>query len=189
MLVKILLFLLATSLGQEIKGNNPFNKEYPDYAECLITWNIPLTCAAVRDKIRYQMVAWEENEHGKEECPGTSPKCRRLPCGQKCRYQFEGIKKDGTLFGHHLTPKLGYRDNITFKFTDERNNKCKVVGFSKSTSQYAYIDYGTNYCNLRNLMDGDGQEGDGHLSERNGFTESTSISICTYYDDINCDRF
>ena len=176
MLVKILLFLFATSLAKEIK------RKYPD-AQCRITWNIPLTCSKSRDIIRNQMVAWAENEHKANACPKPSSKCPKLPCGQRCRYKFEKIDNEGTIFGYHLTPKYAYRDNITFKSTDIGNNTCKMVGFSKSTISYAYFDFGTNYCNLRNLMDGAG------LSEINGFTESTSTTICTQYDKINCDRF
>ena len=176
MLVKILLFFFATSLAKDIK------RKYPD-AQCRITWNIPQTCATTRENIIHQMTAWRENVQKADACPGTSPKCPKLPCGQRCRYVFEGIDNDGNIYGHHLTPKYAYKDKITFAFTDETNHNCKVVGFSKSTISYAYFDFGTNYCNLRNLMDGVG------LSEMDGFKESTSTSICTQYDRINCDRF
>ena len=44
-------------------------------------------------------------------------------------------------------------------------------------------DYGTNYCNLRNLLDGTG------ISSTNGFLEKTSTDVCTQYDQLNCARF
>ena len=178
MLVKILVFVLTLSTAQEIK------RKYPD-AQCRITWSIPgRTCAFIREQIRHQMDAWRETNLKAKDCPGTnSTWCPKLPCGQKCRYVFEGIKEDGTLFGYHLTPKYAYRDNINFKFQDMSDKSCRIVGFSKSTISYAYFDFGTNYCNLRNLMDG------ADLSEVEGFKETTSTSICTQYDQINCDRF
>ena len=179
MLVIILLVLSTTTTAfaqKEIK------RKYPD-AQCRITWEIPMTCAATRDNIRNQMIAWRENEHRAKACPGRSPSCPKLPCGQRCRYVFERIDKDGKIFGYHLTPKYAYRDNINFAFKDVAPNKCVAVGFSKSTISYAYFDFGTNYCNLRNLMDG------ARLSTLDGFTETTSTSICTQYDQINCDRF
>ena len=176
MLVKIILLLFATTLAKDIK------RQYPD-AQCRITWKIPLKCFAVRDMIRHQMIAWRENDLKSKACPGTSSKCPKLPCGQRCRYVFERIDKDGKIFGYHLTPKYAYKDNITFDFKDKPNDMCEVVGFSKSTISYAYFDFGTNYCNLRNLIDG------AELSEMERFDESTSTTICTQYDQINCDRF
>ena len=175
MLVKILFIIFAASLAKEIK------RKYPD-AQCRITWNIPKSCAQSLDDIRNQMIAWQENDSKAKACPGTSSKCPKLPCGQRCRYVFQKVEDD-KIFGYHLTPKYAYRDNITFKFKDTGNYKCEVEGFSKSTISYAYLDFGTNYCNLRNLMDGAG------LSEMEGFDESTSTTICTQYDKLNCDRF
>ena len=177
MLLKVLLFFVTISIATEIK------RKYPD-AQCRITWSVPGACSGIRDNIRNQMIAWQENDLKAKACPGTnSTWCPKLPCGQKCRYVFEKIDKDGTIFGYHLTPKYAYRDNINFKFQDMSDKSCRIVGFSKSTISYAYFDFGTNYCNLRNLMDG------ASLSEKKGFKETTSTSICTQYDQINCDRF
>ena len=58
-----------------------------------------------------------------------------------------------------------------------------LQAYSTSSLWYAILDYGTNYCNLRNIVDGAG------LSSENGFNEVTSTSICTQYDSINCERF
>ena len=54
---------------------------------------------------------------------------------------------------------------------------------SSSDLWYAILDYGTNYCNLRNLIDGAG------LSSGGSFQEVTSTSVCTQYDAIDCSRF
>ena len=151
-------------------------------AQCRITWNIPTDCNAVQTKIQNQMDLWKETPAGKEACPGTSKQCPKLPCGQKCRYVFEGIDQVGRVTGYHLTPAKSYKDRVSFEFT-ENGSSCKVVGFSKSTVSYAFLDFGTNYCNLRNLLDG------ANLSRGNGFTEETSTRICTQYDQINCERF
>ena len=105
-----------------------------------------------------------------------------MPCGQRCRYVFEEIDENGSITGYHLTPAKSYRDNVSFEFSDD-GNSCNIVGFSKSTVSYAFLDFGTNYCNLRNLLDGAG------LAVGNGFQESTSTQICTQYDQLNCDRY
>merc|ERR1711997_46451 len=60
---------------------------------------------------------------------------------------------------------------------------CLYTAFSSSDVSYAYLDYGTNYCNLRNLLDGAG------ISSTNGFLEKTSTDVCTQYDQLNCARF
>ncbi len=45
------------------------------------------------------------------------------------------------------------------------------------------LDYGTNYCNLRNLVDGSG------LSQSAWFKEDTSDSVCTQYSSHDCDKY
>lgn len=56
-----------------------------------------------------------------------------------------------------------------------------LQGSSRSRLWYAVLDYGTNYCNLRNLMDGAFPEQD--------LADQTSVSQCTQYDERNCARF
>ena len=156
-------------------------KGYPR-AECRITWTLPTNCNTARQNIQNQMIDWAETEAKERACPGTSQSCPKLPCGQRCRYVFERVDQNGKLTGYHLTPAKSYRDNVSFEFSDN-GSSCNVVGFSKSTVSYAVLDFGTNYCNLRNLIDGSG------LSTGNGFQESTSTKLCTQYDQINCDRY
>lgn len=59
-----------------------------------------------------------------------------------------------------------------------------VQGFSTSETWYAYLDYGTNYCNLRNLADGAGL-----TVSKYGFKEETSDSVCTQYSSHNCAKY
>ena len=155
--------------------------QYPR-AQCKITWKIPTDCNTARTKIQTQMNAWKETDEKADACPGTSESCPKLPCGQRCRYVFEEIDENGSITGYHLTPAKSYRDNVSFEFSDN-GSSCNVVGFSKSTVSYAFLDFGTNYCNLRNLLDGAG------LAVGNGFQESTSTQICTQYDQLNCNRY
>ena len=58
-----------------------------------------------------------------------------------------------------------------------------LQAYSTSDLWYAVLDFGTNYCNLRNLLDGTG------LSDSNGFVEKTSNSDCTQYEDRDCTRY
>ena len=84
----------------------------------------------------------------------------------------------------HRTPVKNYVDNLTFDFSPSGDGaSCTIEAFSTSSVWYAILDWGTNYCNLRNLVDGAG------LSNGNGFSEETSTSVCTQYDAINCERY
>ena len=76
-----------------------------------------------------------------------------------------------------------YVDSLTFEFEEQSTTSCKIGGFSRSDLWYAYLDFGTNYCNLRNLLDGI------ELSSTNGFQEVTNDSICTQYTSRDCSRF
>jgi hypothetical protein len=58
-----------------------------------------------------------------------------------------------------------------------------VQGYSKSDLWYAILDYGTNYCNLDNLITG------AALDKSNGYVETTSDSVCTQYTSRNCDIY
>ena len=57
-------------------------------------------------------------------------------------------------------------------------------GFSTSETWYAVLDYGTNYCNLHNLVDGAKID-----TSTYGFKEQTSDSQCTQYTSHNCDKY
>merc|ERR1719325_592924 len=99
---------------------------------------------------------------------------------QNCLYEYLETEEDGTIKAKHLTPVKRYVDSVNFKFEDQGENSCKIAGFSSSDLWYAYLDKGTNYCNLRNLIDGS------ELSRTNGFQEDTNVEVCTQYDRRNC---
>ena len=75
-----------------------------------------------------------------------------------------------------MTPVKRYVDSLSFKFIGESDGNCKIEAYSRSDLWYAVLDYGTNYCNLRNLLDGTG------LSGSDGFQESTRNKIYSIYE-------
>jgi hypothetical protein len=165
-----------------------FTFAYPWHASCRIEWNLGESCDSVHQKLHDQMTAWNMDS----PCPGISDTCPQMPCGQKCLYQFQSLNgnalkgtpsRNNTLKGTHTTPVARYIDDLTFTTEQTGENTCKVTGFSTSQTWYAVLDWGTNYCNLRNLLDGS------ELSNSNGFTEETSNSVCTQYTSRNCDRY
>ena len=76
---------------------------------------------------------------------------------------------------------------MTFELTPGGAGQCGVVGRSRSRLWYAVLDYGTNYCNLRNLMVGAG------LAGRPGYSEQSSTDLCMQHDRIeefgNCNKY
>ena len=97
-----------------------------------------------------------------------------------------GPDEDGILRAMHQTPVHRYNDSLAFEFLGPQNgNDCVVQAFSSSDLWYAYLDFGTNYCNLNNLINVEGLG----LTALNGFTEETSTEFCTQYDQINCDKY
>jgi len=151
---------------------------YPWHASCVVTWTIPTSCSQFKTRVINQMNAWK----GEELCPGTSEDCPSLPCGQKCLYNFTSYA-DQTISGTHQTPKHRFTDDLTFLLSDIDSSGCSVEATSNSRTWYAVLDFGTNYCNLRNLVDGAG------ISSLASFTEETDDSVCTQYSSRNCERF
>ena len=90
---------------------------YPWHASCKIDWQFPGSCSAVRAQIVGQMNAWQVSEvslrpllcqshhpgQGDALCPGTSPSCPELPCGQNCLYDLV-TSSDTRITGTHTTP-------------------------------------------------------------------------------------
>merc|ERR1712061_68130 len=167
----LLVAILITLLGK----NHAFFK-YPWHASCKIDWQFPGSCSAVRAQIVGQMNAWQ----GDALCPGTSPSCPELPCGQNCLYDLV-TSSDTRVTGTHTTPVARYVDDISFQLR-ENSQGCAVSAKSSSQTWYAVLDKGTNYCNLRNLIDGTG------LSSGSGFTETTRDGVCTQYSSRDCSR-
>ena len=170
MLCKITLVLS----GLWLVLNSVLAQNYPK-AQCLVTWNIRSGCTRAKTAIKNQMNIWKETDFGASNCPDRS---------RKCRYVFEKFDKDDRITGHHLTSisigQHSYKNQISFEFLDDDNN-CEVIGFSKSTGDDIYFDFGANYCSLKNLLDG------ANLLLQNEFSENTSNNICTQYDKANCE--
>ncbi|TRY80531.1 hypothetical protein TCAL_08863 [Tigriopus californicus] len=144
------------------------------HAECQVYWEVNEACDSVQSKIIDQMNAWDNDDCGTQ--PGDSE-----PNGQKCKYKFTG--SDGNVVtGTHTTPIKLYVDELTFTFYPRDVGGCAIDGYSLSTPE-SILDYGTNFCNLYNLMDGSGVTADP------GFTETTNDYICTQYSERNCDIY
>merc|ERR1711936_1180866 len=137
------------------------------HAECKVKWTLSIPCNEAQIKIVDQMNAWDN-----EDC-GTRPGDTE-PNGQKCLYHWTGssgfvpAKTNGT----HTTPIHRYVDNLEFSFVPIGCFGCRIDAYSQSTPE-SILDYGTNYCNLFNLMDGSG------LTQDSEFTEETNDAICT----------
>lgn len=100
--------------------------------------------------------------------------------GEKCRY---AIRSDSgsVLEGTHTTPVKHYVDDLKFSFS---GSMCIVDAQSSSETWYAVLDYGTNYCNLHNLVVG------AQINvPKYGFKETTSNSVCTQYTSANCAKY
>merc|ERR1719318_920700 len=123
------------------------------------------------------MSAWE----GDSLCPATSNSCPSLPCGQNCLYKFIS-STPSTVLGTHTTPVARYVDDLTFTMASNGSG-CSIDANSSSQAWFAVLDYGTNYCNLRNILDGAG------ISGSDGFSEVTGDSVCTQYSDRDCNRY
>ena len=84
----------------------------------------------------------------------TSEGCKNLPCGQQCLYKLIN-SDDMSIEATHTTPVSRYVDDLTFEMTPSGTG-CSVHAESVSETFFAFLDFGTNYCNLRNLIDGQG---------------------------------
>jgi len=163
--------------------------DYPYHASCKIEWTFDKPCEDVQSAIVSQLRAWQgdncpnqQSSCAERGLPTNCIECSGMPCGQRCLYNYTGTN-DNTINAFHLTPVQRYKDDLTFTSTPKPGNQCHVEAFSTSSTWYAILDFGTNYCNLRNIVDGAG------LSNEEGFNEQTSTSVCTQYDSKDCTRF
>merc|ERR1712079_901074 len=141
------------------------------HAECSVKWTVSIDCEGTQQKIIDQMNLWD-NEDCRTQPGDTSPN------GQKCLYKHTG--SDGlTTTGTHTTPIHRYVDDLTFKFVPS-DSGCLVDANSISET-LSLLDFGTNYCNLFNLMDGSG------LTQDSAYTEDTNDYQCTQYSSADCD--
>jgi len=104
------------------------------------------------------------------------------PVGEKCKYTLFSVQKY-LLTANHRTPVHNYVDELLFVFNYSGTFSCHVDAFSASeeflrpnTPDFD-DDHGTNYCNLRNLLDETG------LTD---FVETSNDEICTDYSTANC---
>jgi len=149
---------------------------YPWHASCQVEWTIGEPCTAVQEKLVNQINAWQ----GDNGCGKVSDTCPKMPCGQNCLYDLVS-QNDNEIQATHATPVARYVDDVSFKFSQTGAN-CKVEGYSTSQTWYAVLDFGTNYCNMRNLIDGAGYTEEEIL-------EVTEDSICTQYTSRDCTRY
>lgn len=140
----------------------------PLHASCNVDWTFSMSCDGVTTAIAKQMKTWE-----------TADNCKNG--GEKCLYHLTS-QTPSEIKGTHETPKKHYIDDLTFTFVQD-GNVCKLHGYSTSETWYAVLDYGTNYCNLHNLITGSG------LDKSSGYTELTSDSKCTQYSSANCEVY
>merc|ERR1712241_1102756 len=144
------------------------------HAECYVKWTLSEDCASAQQKIINQMNLWDNEDCGTK--PGDSQ-----PNGQKCLYKHTGTEGWVTT-GTHTTPIHRYVDDLDFTFVEGGATNCLVDAHSKSQT-LSLLDYGTNYCNLFNLMDGSGLVLDPE------FTEDTNDRICTQRSTADCDIY
>jgi len=138
----------------------------PIHASCSLEWNFSINCSTVNIALINQIKHWSGND------------CKT---GEKCLYTLKQYSKL-EIKATHKTPVHKYVDDLTFKFT-AKDAGCKVQGHSSSETWYAILDYGTNYCNLHNLLTG------AKLNKSPHFQEKTSNKICTQYSSANCTKY
>ncbi|KAL9967011.1 hypothetical protein ACROYT_G025165 [Oculina patagonica] len=142
----------------------------PLHASCKIDWIWAVNCTFVKTTIVSQIYKWNSTDN----CPDGH--------GEKCLYKLKEVTEDQIL-ATHTTPEHHYVDDLTFTFAKNGSEICNVKGYSTSEVWYAVLDYGTNYCNLHNLITGSG------LDKLPKFKETTDNSICTQYTSANCDKY
>ncbi|ODN02442.1 hypothetical protein Ocin01_04249 [Orchesella cincta] len=168
-LVVLGISLTVISIAGACLFRNPTLFMYPLHASCNVTWTFQQDCTQVRDKLVLQMELWKDDTN----C-GT---------GQKCLYTM-GETKENELHATHTTPKAKYIDDMYYKFyTNSATGGCNVIGYSTSRIFFAVLDFGTNYCNIHNLVEGAGLPDDPHYSEL------TRDEICTQYTSANCEKY
>ncbi|XP_072013179.1 uncharacterized protein [Amphiura filiformis] len=141
---------------------------YPLHASCRVEWTFGVDCTEVAARLVNQIDLWT----GPENCEGG---------GEKCLYKVTSQSKR-RLRGTHTTPVSFYVDNFSFRFRPTRYG-CYSKSYSYSTVPYAVLDYGTNYCNMFNLIDGSG------LNKEPNFSEKTCDKICTQYTTADCEVY
>ncbi|XP_002742206.1 uncharacterized protein LOC100368310 [Saccoglossus kowalevskii] len=141
---------------------------YSFHASCKIDWSFGLNCTHVNTEIVSQIKKWK----GPDNCEQG---------GQKCLYELI-FSNETFIQATHTTPVKKYIDDMTFHLQVNQKT-CSVQGNSESRVWYAVLDYGTNYCNLHNIIEGAG------LDKAPGYSEDTADKICTQYTSANCEVY
>jgi hypothetical protein len=140
----------------------------PLHASCSVDWTFQRSCADINKAIADQMKKWESDENCKSG-------------GEKCLYKLK-TQTLTEITGTHETPKKHYIDDLSFTFRQD-GDVCSVHGYSTSETWYAVLDYGTNYCNLHNLITGSS------IDTSPGYSETTSNAKCTQYSSADCEIY
>lgn len=159
----IFVFLVAVYFATPIQG--------PLHASCKIDWIWAVNCDKVKTAIVDQIHKWTSHDN----CPDGQP-------GEKCLYTLKNVT-EYQILATHTTPVKHYKDDLTFTFGKNGSEICMVQGYSTSETWYAFLDYGTNYCNLHNLITGAG------LDKLPKYSEKTDVKICTQYTSANCNKY
>ncbi|XP_006607344.1 uncharacterized protein LOC122711400 [Apis laboriosa] len=141
---------------------------YPMHASCIIKWKFEDPCIYVMQKFRSQILNWSS-------CMNCGPR------GSKCLYTLKepNPNESNIIRATHLASNL--RTTETMKIDFEQINKtCIATGESTSNEWFRVFDYGTNYCNLHNLITGIG------FDKSLKFLELTSNTVCTQYNMAVC---
>lgn len=141
---------------------------YPLHASCQAKWYFETDCGVIHKSIVNQIKTWTSADNCKNG-------------GEKCLYSLLQ-DSENEIVATHTTPKKHYIDDMTFYFFS-KNDTCTVKGKSRSKTWYAVLDFGTNYCNMHNLITG------ARLDKKPGYKEETSNSVCTQYSSADCERY
>ncbi|KAK3864944.1 hypothetical protein Pcinc_029408 [Petrolisthes cinctipes] len=140
---------------------------YPEHASCRVDWTFDDTCSDVKSTLINQIKLWST-----DDCTTK----------QQCNYEYVG-EEGSTIRGLHITPVMSFVDKFNFTLTDGSGGLCYVKGASESTASYAVIDFGTNYCNLKNLIIGS------KLDHNPKYSENSTNSVCTMYSLAHCNMY
>ncbi|XP_076180418.1 uncharacterized protein LOC143153286 [Ptiloglossa arizonensis] len=142
---------------------------YPLHASCVVKWRFGDPCTDTMQKIRWQILDWSS-------CANCGLR------GSKCLYTLKELRPDesNVIRAMHLASNMRVVETIKIAF-EEVNKTCVATGESVSNEWFRIFDYGTNYCNLRNLITGIG------FDENSRFLELTTNAVCTQYSMAVCD--
>jgi hypothetical protein len=157
----VLFAVVALSFSPSAQAMDPL------HASCKLTWNFPSqNCTQTQNFFLNSIKEMDNTNCGEGD-----------NLNQKCRYKLVSTQTNA-MKATHTTPKKKYIDDLSFEFKDI-DTGCKVEAFSTSEVWYAHLDFGTNYCNLRNLGDHSVGLGSVDFEEKVGSCTQQSSADCT----------